>query len=152
MKDPMNNRISRRNLLRGVGAGVFATGIGGLLSACAAPAVSPAAPAATAAKAGAAPAAGGKAKLEYWTGWGGYEFDALNKLVKEFNGQSKLGEVNMTTVFGQYEKVLTAIGAGNPPDIVSAVWMSQLAAMASKGALIPLDNYIAKDGIQNYVY
>ena len=113
MKDPMNNRISRRNMLRRVGAGVLATGIGGLLSACAAPATSPAAPAVPAAPAAtaagataapAAPASGDKAKLEYWTGWGGYEFDELNKLVKEFNGQSKLGEVNMTTVFAGTEK------------------------------------------------
>lgn len=169
MKDSASKRISRRQLLRSVTTGAVAAGIGGALSACAAapaapPAAAPAAPAAPAAtsapqaEATTAPAAAGateapaaagdKAKLDYWTGWSGYEFDELNKLVKEFSGQSKLGDVNMTTVFGQYEKVLTAISAGNPPDIVSAVWMSQLAAMGSKGALIPLDDYVAKAGIK----
>ena len=34
--------------------------------------------------------------------------------------------VNMSTVFGQYEKVLTAIAGGNPPDVVSAVWLRSL--------------------------
>jgi ABC-type glycerol-3-phosphate transport system substrate-binding protein len=165
MDDRDERRLSRREMLRRVALGAAVTGAGGVLAACgSAPAASQ--PAGTAAGAasgataaggttaapaettGAAAAAGGKVKLEYWTGWSGYEFDALKKLVEEFNKQSKLGTVNMTTVFGQYEKVLTAISAGNPPDVVSAVWMSQLPAMAARNALMPLDNYVAQAGIK----
>ena len=44
---------------------------------------------------------------------------------------------NMSTVFGQYDKVLTAIAGGNPPDVVSAVWLHQLVSMAAATASSP---------------
>lgn len=61
-----------------------------------------------------------QAFLNYWTGWSGFEFDELQKMVDKFNeANTDKVFVNMTTVFGQYEKVLTAIAGGNPPDVVS---------------------------------
>src|SRR5438105_14397339 len=71
--------------------------------------------------------------LNYWTGWSGFEFDELQKLVDKFNKANPDIFINMTTVFGQYDKVLTAIAGGNPPDIVSAVWLHQLVGMAARG-------------------
>ena len=44
---------------------------------------------------------------------------------------------NMSTVFSQYDKVLTAIAGGNPPDVVSAVWLHQLVSMAAATASSP---------------
>jgi multiple sugar transport system substrate-binding protein len=58
----------------------------------------------------------------------------------------------MTTVFGQYEKVLTAIAGGNPPDVVSAVWLHQLVQVASQGALTPLTAYAEAAGIDGSEY
>ncbi len=66
-----------------------------------------------------------QAFLNYWTGWSGFEFDVLQGLVDQFNEENENTYVNMTTVFGQYEKVLTAIAGGNPPDVVSAVWLRE---------------------------
>ena len=77
-----------------------------------------------------------QAFLNYWTGWSGFEFDELQKLVDQFNKEHPDIFVNMTTVFGQYDKVLTAIAGGNPPDVVSAVWLRQLVSIAARGARV----------------
>ena len=93
-----------------------------------------------------------QAFLNYWTGWSGFEFDALQALVDQFNEEHENSYVNMTTVFGQYEKVLTAIAGGNPPDVVSAVWLHQLVQVASQGALTPLTAYAEAAGIDGSEY
>ena len=93
-----------------------------------------------------------QAFLNYWTGWSGFEFDALQALVDQFNEEHDNSYVNMTTVFGQYEKVLTAIAGGNPPDVVSAVWLHQLVQIASQGALTPLTAYAEAAGIDGSEY
>jgi ABC-type glycerol-3-phosphate transport system substrate-binding protein len=58
----------------------------------------------------------------------------------------------MTTVYGQYDKVLTAIAGGNPPDVVSAVWLNQLMSMAGRGGLTSLTPFAEKDGIDGKAY
>ena len=93
-----------------------------------------------------------QAFLNYWTGWSGFEFDALQALVNQFNDEHPDIYVNMTTVFGQYEKVLTAIAGGNPPDVVSAVWLHQLVQVASQGALTPLTAFAEAAGIDGSEY
>ncbi|MCY4246238.1 MAG: substrate-binding domain-containing protein [Chloroflexi bacterium] len=93
-----------------------------------------------------------QAFLNYWTGWSGFEFDVLQGLVDQFNEEHANVYVNMTTVFGQYEKVLTAIAGGNPPDVVSAVWLHQLVQIASQGALTPLTAYAEAAGIDGSKY
>jgi multiple sugar transport system substrate-binding protein len=90
--------------------------------------------------------------LNYWTGWSGFEFDVLQKLVDQFNTENPKTFVNMTTVFGQYEKVLTAIAGGNPPDVVSAVWLHELVGIAARGALTPITEYAKQDGIDGTGY
>src|SRR5258707_1250803 len=95
---------------------------------------------------GRSPAFAAPAFLNYWTGWSGFEFDELQKLVDKFNKANPDIFVNMTTVFGQYDKVLTAIAGGNPPDVVSAVWLRQLGGMAGRGGLTPLTDIATKDG------
>lgn len=167
MADRNGKPVSRRDFLRRTALGAAVTGVGGVLAACGVSTAAPPSAASSAAQASAAtstaaqasvaaastaaaPAAStaaGTATLEYWTGWSGYEFDQLKKLVDEYNGENPEQALNMTTVFGQYEKVLTAISAGNPPDVVSAVWMRQLPAMASRSALTPIDSYVQAAGI-----
>jgi multiple sugar transport system substrate-binding protein len=93
-----------------------------------------------------------QAFLNYWTGWSGFEFDELQKLVDQFNKEHPDVFVNMTTVFGQYDKVLTAIAGGNPPDVVSAVWLHQLVSMAARGGLSPITDLAKKDGIDGKGY
>jgi multiple sugar transport system substrate-binding protein len=93
-----------------------------------------------------------QAFLNYWTGWSGFEFDVLQGLVDQFNTANPSTFVNMTTVFGQYDKVLTAIAGGNPPDIVSAVWLREMVGIAARGALTPITEFAARDGIDGSAY
>lgn len=93
-----------------------------------------------------------QAFLNYWTGWSGFEFDVLQGLVDKFNAEHPDIFVNMTTVFGQYDKVLTAIAGGNAPDVVSAVWLHELVSMAARGALTPLTSYAEAAGIDGSAY
>lgn len=90
--------------------------------------------------------------LNYWTGWSGFEFDRLQELVDKFNAENPGIFVNMTTVFGQYDKVLTAIAGGNPPDVVSAVWLHQLVSMAARGGLTPVTQFAEADGVTGEGY
>ena len=88
-----------------------------------------------------------QAFLNYWTGWSGFEFDELQKQVDKFNEANDKTFVNMTTVFGQYDKVLTAIAAGNPPDVVSAIWLHQLVSMGARKGLQPVTAWAERDGV-----
>lgn len=145
MSTRTSRTVSRRSFLQMIGVG----GAGLALAAC----VMPAPPAASTGTGGeAAPAATGKAFLNYWTGWSGFEFDELQKAVDKFNEQSEDSFVNMTTVFGQYDKVLTAIAGGNPPDVVSAVWLHQLVSMAARNGLLPITDYIASSNVNSADY
>ncbi len=147
--DTMRKCVTRREMLRFLGAGAA----GAVLAACA-PAGQAPAPAAPAEKeeGAAAPAKEGKAKYDYWTGWSGFEFDALQKIVDKFNEAHPDTPFVMTTVFGQYEKVLTAIAGGTPPDVVSAVWLHQLVSMAARNGLMALTGYADRDGITGDPY
>jgi multiple sugar transport system substrate-binding protein len=145
MTETTNRALSRRGFLQMMGAG----GAAMALAACAAP-ITPAAPAAQTG-AGAA-AATGQAFLNYWTGWSGFEYDELQKLVDKFNTEHPDIFVNMSTVFGQYDKVLTAIAGGNPPDVVSAVWLRELASMAERDGLQPVTDYASAAGIDGTGY
>ncbi len=93
-----------------------------------------------------------QAFLNYWTGWSGFEFDVLQGLVDQFNTENPETFINMTTVFGQYDKVLTAIAGGNPPDVVSAVWLREMVGIAARGALTPITEFAARDGIDGSAY
>src|SRR5258708_34901594 len=126
-------KITRRRFLRASLGGGAAAALGGL-------------------PLGRSPARAAPAFLNYWTGWSGFEFDELKKLVDKFNKANPDTFVNMTTVFGQYDKVLTAIAGGNPPDVVSAVWLHQLVGMAARGGFTPLTDLAKKDGVDGKGY
>ena len=143
----MSKKISRRDFLRFTAAAGMGLAVTGLVS-CA-PAAAPTTAAGSPTQ---APAATGSVFLNYWTGWSGKEFDDLQKSVDQYNKENPKAFVNMTTVFGQYDKVLTAIAGGNPPDVVSAVWLHQLVSMAGRNGLTPLTPFAEKDGIDGKAY
>lgn len=147
MLEQSSRPLTRRSFLQMIGAGSAAVA----LAACAPAAPAPAQPTEAAGE-GAAPAAAAAATLTYWTGWSGFEFDALQALVDKFNAEHPDTQFTMTTVFGQYEKVLTAIAGGNPPDVVSAVWLHQLVSMAARDGLTPVTEYAQRDGIDGTGY
>jgi len=138
--------LSRRDVLRAAGttaAGLAMAGVAGC---------QPAAKPTTAANTAANAPQTDSVFLNYWTGWSGKEFDALQLSVDKYNKENPKAFVNMTTVFGQYEKVLTAIAGGNPPDVISAVWLHQLVSMAGRDGLIPVTQYATGDGITGKEY
>lgn len=85
-------------------------------------------------------------EIVYWTGWSGHEFDIQKKLVERFNSRHKNIHVKILSVFGSYQKVTIAFAGGDTPDVLSAVWAEQLAGYAMRGALTPLDEYLASAG------
>ncbi|WP_054948816.1 ABC transporter substrate-binding protein [Numidum massiliense] len=85
---------------------------------------------------------GEKVTLDFWYGWGGHEGEALEELIKEFNeSQDKIVVKGLSQ--GDYQKQLTAITGGNPPDIATQ-FGSSVAPWGVKGAMTPLDDLIAK--------
>ncbi|MEZ4661736.1 MAG: substrate-binding domain-containing protein [Caldilineaceae bacterium] len=109
MDQGTKNSYSRRDFLRMSVAGSALAA----LTACVPPPPPSASGGATNAQQQAA--APEQAFLNYWTGWSGFEFDELQKQVDKFNEANDKIFVNMTTVFGQYDKVLTAIAAAIRP-------------------------------------
>ncbi|MBE3597509.1 MAG: ABC transporter substrate-binding protein [Limnochordaceae bacterium] len=91
-------------------------------------------------------------KLVYWHGWGGDEKKVVEDVVAQFNKTHPNIVVEPVTIFGAYDKLLTSIAAGTPPDVVSAIWWTQVADLASRGALVPLSSYAKKDGIKGEEY
>lgn len=85
-------------------------------------------------------------EIVYWTGWSGHEFEIQKKLVDQFNASHKNIHVKILSVFGSYQKVTIAFAGGDTPDVLSAIWAEQLAGYAMRGALTPLDSYLAGAG------
>ena len=86
--------------------------------------------------------------VRYWTGWTGFEAQELQKIIDDFNSAHPDIEVRMTNVWGQYDKFLTAVAGGDPPEVASSVWTSQIAPFAAREALLPLDEFISRDGVR----
>ena len=93
-----------------------------------------------------------KVRIVYWHGWGGDEKKIVEEVVAEFNRTHPNIEVEAVTIFGSYDKLLTAIAAGTPPDVTSAVWSFQTADLASRGALLPLDKYFQQSRLDPSIY
>ncbi|MCB0108877.1 MAG: extracellular solute-binding protein, partial [Caldilineaceae bacterium] len=131
------NLLSRRNFLRGVGT----VGVGAMLAACAAPG---GAPASGGEGGGDAPDAAGK-EIKFYVFWGSPGAIA-DQLLADEALESYIGTgntIDFKSGFNQ-EARLTAVASGTPPDI--GIWGSYLDFM-SRGAVIPLDDYIATSDV-----
>lgn len=84
--------------------------------------------------------------LTYWQYWTGFEGKAIEKLVDKFNKTHPNIRVKMLTISEPRKKTLLSIVGGTPPDVLSTIgpWVPEL---ASKGALIPLDDYCKENMI-----
>ena len=87
-------------------------------------------------------------EVVYWTGWSGDELGVQERLVAEYNRQSRHARARLLTQFGQsgYQKVRIAFAGGATPDVMSTVWADELAGYALRGVLSPLDSYLARAG------
>lgn len=85
------------------------------------------------------------AELSFWYGWTGPEGEAMEKLIAKWNAANPGIQVKGLSQ-SDYQKQLTAITGGNPPDIASQFGQN-VAPWGLRGAMMPLDDYIAKDGV-----
>ena len=104
--------------------------------------------------AGCATSSGGgeKVTLTMWQQWGGgHERKTLDALIKRYEKLHPNITIKETPVTNN-AKILAAITGGNPPDIVDLGSSLTLGAWASAGAILPLDDYIKKSGLDTGVY
>ncbi|SMF78219.1 carbohydrate ABC transporter substrate-binding protein, CUT1 family (TC 3.A.1.1.-) [Paenibacillus uliginis N3/975] len=84
-------------------------------------------------------------ELSFWYGWTGPEAEALEKLIAKWNAANPDIKVKGLSQ-SDYQKQLTAITGGNPPDIASQ-FGQDVVPWGLRGAMMPLDDFIAKDGV-----
>lgn len=85
-------------------------------------------------------------ELTMWGGWGGDQVGQLEKQLEGFNNSQSKYHVTYMVQDGMEQKLLTAIASNEVPDIV--LWdRFNTGVYAPKGALAPLDEYIARDSV-----
>jgi multiple sugar transport system substrate-binding protein len=87
----------------------------------------------------------GRVVVQYWEKWTGFEGEAMQAVVDDFNASQNRIFVRMLTVSQIDQKLLLSTAGGNPPD-VAGLWSHNIPDFAEKGALTPLDGRLAKAG------
>lgn len=91
-------------------------------------------------------------ELALWHKWGnGHEREVLEELIKQFESENPGIKITQTPVTDN-TKFLSAISAGNPPDIIDLDATTVLGEWANKGILMPLDDLIAQDKIDKNAF
>jgi multiple sugar transport system substrate-binding protein len=96
--------------------------------------------------------ADGRTIVSYWEKWTGFEGEAMDAVVDDFNRSQNKIFVEKLTVSGIDRKMLLATAGGDPPD-VAGLWSFNANTYADKGALLPLNKFCQKKGIkrENYI-
>lgn len=94
----------------------------------------------------------GKTTITIWSFFGGGEGYIITDLINRFNAEHPDIEVKEQLIeWGEhYNKLLTAILAGDPPDI-AVMHLAVLPDYAQRNALIPLNDYISEDLLKDYI-
>ncbi len=94
----------------------------------------------------------GRIEISYWEKWTGFEDDAMQAVVDDFNHSQNRIVVRELSGIGEIErKLMLATAGGDPPD-VAGVYAATLPGFSEKGALTPLDRMIQEAGIQHSDY
>ena len=93
----------------------------------------------------------GRTIVSYWEKWTGFEGEAMQAVVDDFNASQTNIFVEKLTVSGIDQKLLLASAGGNPPD-VAGLWSFWANIYADKGALLPLNSMLEKKGIKKEQY
>ncbi|HBA83756.1 MAG TPA: hypothetical protein DCZ95_06645 [Verrucomicrobia bacterium] len=88
----------------------------------------------------------GRIIVQYWEKWTGFESDAMQAIVDDFNASQDKIWVEKLTVSAIDRKMMLATAGGNPPDI-AGLWAFSVNNYAEKSALTPLDKMLEKAGI-----
>lgn len=92
--------------------------------------------------------------ISVWHVWGGSRLEMMDKQIADFQALYPNITVEHTLLdqADMAEKYLTAIASGNPPDVIMVHAARFFQAFADEGALIPLDDYIARDQLDVSVF
>lgn len=93
----------------------------------------------------------GRIVVHYWEKWTGFEGDAMDAVVADFNASQTNIWVERLTVSDIARKMMLATAGGNPPDL-AGLWSHSVPIYAEKGALTPLDGYVREAGITGDAY
>lgn len=89
---------------------------------------------------------GGTVELTMWGGWAGDQIGQLEKQLEGFNKSQDKIKITYMAQDTMEQKLLTAIASDEVPDIV--LWdRFNTSVYAPKGALMPLDEYVAADSV-----
>ncbi|UFJ42711.1 ABC transporter substrate-binding protein [Brevibacillus humidisoli] len=93
----------------------------------------------------------GPIEVDFWYSLGGKNGEVIETLVKQFNSEQNEVKIKAAYQGDYYEnhaKVMSAIAAGNQPDL-TMVEIGSIAAFAENGALEPLESYVnGSDGVE----
>ncbi len=88
---------------------------------------------------------GGRLVLKYWEKWTGFEGEAMQEIVDDFNASQDRIFVDYMAVSQVDRKLMLATAGGVPPDI-AGIWSNQIAVYSENNALTPLDRLAAESG------
>ena len=89
--------------------------------------------------------------LSYWEKWGSFERDACQAMVDDFNQNQHELFVHYINTSEVNRKAMLAIMGGDPPDVVG-LWAPDVLPFAEAGALMPLDEFMARSGLEPGYY
>jgi multiple sugar transport system substrate-binding protein len=84
--------------------------------------------------------ANGRVRVVYWEMWTGFEKDAMQAVVDDFNRSQERIYVELVSVSGIRQKTLIATAGGNPPDL-AGLQDDYIIEFANKNALLPLEEF-----------
>lgn len=88
----------------------------------------------------------GRVIVDYWEKWTGFEGDAMQAVVDDFNASQDRIFVRFLAVSQIEQKLMLATAGGNPPDVAGLRPFS-VETYAERGALIPLNRRLEEAGI-----
>ncbi|NBV99728.1 MAG: hypothetical protein EBR67_09535, partial [Proteobacteria bacterium] len=83
--------------------------------------------------------------IKFWQYWAGEEKEALAKLIQKFNQEKHGFTVEMQSISLPRKKVMMAITANVPPDLV-LLDGDMVMDFALRSALVPLEKILVEDG------
>lgn len=95
--------------------------------------------------------ADGRVVVQYWEKWTGFEGEAMQAVVDDFNASQDRILVQKLTVSQISQKVLLATAGGNPPDL-AGLGSYMVPDFAEKGALTPLNSRLKAAGVRGDRY
>jgi len=89
--------------------------------------------------------------ITYWEKWGSFEAEACEKMVDAFNEAQEEIFVHYVRTSQVDRKAMLSIVGQAPPEVVG-LWSGNVLPFAEADALIPLDEWMARDGLTDDHY